>query len=171
MNRTHQLKNLLSVVIVFSLVIIGITILSLIYGLATGNLSRMNIKIGEMKMEHLNLTLLLAIAFVVIGYAFFMYAIYQLKHLVSLFVAKDFFSDRSVKTLRTIGSSLLISSFLIPIPLYLYSALSTNNLPIQLGTISPESVVFSFIIALFFLILSAVFNEAKTIKEENELTI
>jgi len=171
MNRIHQLKSILTTVIVFSLAIIGITILSLLYGLATGNLSRMNIKIGETKIEHINSALLLAITLAVIGYAFFMYAIYQLKHLVSLFVAKDFFSDQSVKTLRTIGSSLLISSFLIPFPLYLYSAFSTNNIPIKLGTISPESVAFSFIMALFFLILSAVFKEAQTLKEENELTI
>ena len=171
MNTIHQLKSILTAVIVFSLVIIGIMTLSLCYGLITGNLSRMNMEIGDSKIDSIDVGLFVVILFVVLGYAFFMYAIYQLKNLVSLFIARNFFSDCSVKTLSAIGSSLLLSSFLIPLPLYLYTVFSTNNIPIKLGALNPESTVFSFIIALFFLILSAVFKEAQTLKEENELTI
>lgn len=171
MNRIHQLKSILSVVIVFSLVIIGITMLSLLYGLITGNLSHMNFKIGDTTLDHVDSKLGIASIFVAIGYAFFMYAIYQLKKLVSLFVANNFFSDRSVKTLRTIGNSLLVSTFLTSAPIYLYTVLCTKSTPIKLGALSPDSIVFSFIIALFFIILSAIFKEAQTIKEENELTI
>ena len=98
-------------------------------------------------------------------------SIYELKKLIAMFVRKEFFTDLSVKTLKAVGVSMLVSSVFIMVPTYIYSLLNDATIHLSMSTIRPESMAFSIIISLFFVILSYIFNEAKIIKDENELVI
>ena len=171
MKKIYQLKSILDLVIVFSMMIIGFVIIGLTYGLVTGNMGKMNIAFQGQKIDSLDSFLLSIIVVMIIGYAFFMYSIFQLKKLVNLFIKREFFTDLSVKTLKMIGVTMLTSSILLTIPVSLYAAFGAADFKIMLGSLTPDSMVFPFIIALFFIILSSIFNEAKRIKEDNELTI
>ena len=172
MKKIYQLKTVLDLVIVFSMIVIGVSIFGLLYGLFTGNtITKMNITIGDQKIDQVDTALTIVIAFMVAGYGLFIYSIYQLKKLVGVFVKKEFFTDFSVKTLRTIGVSMLASSIFILLPAYMYAILNDATIHMKMSSISTESMAFSIIISLFFIILSYIFNEAKIIKDENELVI
>lgn len=171
MKKINQLKTLLDLVIVFSIVVMCISLLGLIYGLITGNMSKMNVTILDEPIKEIDAFLAVVCVFMVVGYSLFIYAIYQLKKLVDMFVRKEFFTDLSVKTLKLIGVSMLVSSILVVLPAYIYGAMNSATIHLKLNTIKPESIVFSIIISLFFIILSYIFKEAKIIKDENELVI
>jgi len=171
MKKIYQLKSLLDLVIVFSMIIIGFTLIGLLYGLLTGNLSKWDFSIQGQKIHTVDAALGILIILIAIGYGFFMYSIFQLKKLVTLFIKKEFFTDLSVKTLKAIGVTMLGSSLLIAIPNYLYGIFGNADFKITIASLSPASMIFTFIMALFFIILSSIFKEAKIIKDENELTI
>ena len=171
MKRIYQLKSILDVVIVFSMIIMVVSLLGLLYYLVTGNMNKINVTISDQKIDHIDSVLAVVIVLISVGYGLFIYSLYQLKKLVELFVRKEFFTDLSVKTLRVIGVSMLISSVFMVFPAYVYGVLNSATIHLTMKMISPESIVFSIIISLFFIILSYIFNEAKMIKEDNELTI
>ena len=171
MKRIYQLKTILDIVIVFSMIIMFVSLLGLLYYLVTGNMNKINVTIIDQKIDHIDTLLAVVIVLISIGYGLFIYSLYQLKKLVELFVRKEFFTDLSVKTLRFIGVSMLVSSFFMVFPAYIYGVLNSATIHLTMKMISPESMVFSFIISLFFIILSSIFKEAKMLKEENELVI
>ncbi len=171
MKKIYQLKTILDIVIVFSMIIMFVSLLGLLYYLVTGNMNKINVTIIDQKIDHIDSILAVVIVLISIGYGLFIYSLYQLKKLVDLFVRKEFFTDLSVKTLRVIGVSMLFSSFFMVLPAYIYGVLNSATIHLTMKMISPESMVFSIIISLFFIILSSIFKEAKMLKEENELVI
>ncbi|GEP50231.1 hypothetical protein FNO01nite_09030 [Flavobacterium noncentrifugens] len=171
MKKIKQFQTILNVVIVFSICIMVISVLGLLMGLMTGNMSKMNVTIHGQEINHVDAVLTIVILLMATGYGFFIYSIYQLKKLIDMFIRKEFFTDLSVKTLRIIGVSMLASPILIQVPGYAYGILNSATIHLKISSISPESIAFSIIISLFFIILSYIFNEAKIINDENELTI
>ena len=171
MKKIYQLKSILDVVIVFSMVVMIVGLLGLLYGLVTGKMTKMNVTIGGHPIEDFNATLAIVTILMAIGYGLFIYSIYELKKLIAMFVRKEFFTDLSVKSLKAVGVSMLVSSVFIMVPTYIYSLLNDATIHLSMSTIRPESMAFSIIISLFFIILSYIFNEAKIIKDENELVI
>jgi len=171
MKKIYQLKSILDVVIVFSMVVMIVGLLGLLYGLVTGNMTKMNVTIGGHPIEDFNATLAIVTILMAIGYGLFIYSIYELKKLIAMFVRKEFFTDLSVKSLRAVGVSMLVSSVFIMVPTYIYSFLNDATIHLSMSSIRPDSMAFSIIISLFFIILSYIFNEAKIIKDENELVI
>jgi Protein of unknown function (DUF2975) len=171
MKRIYQLKNILDIVITFSMVVMVVGLLGLLYGLITGNMSKMNVTIGSERINHFDATFIVVALLIAFGYGLFIYSIYELKKLIAMFVRKEFFTDASVKSLKTIGVSMLGSSILIMVPVSIYGVVNDATIHLTMSSIKPESMAFSIIISLFFIILSYIFNEAKIIKEDNELTI
>lgn len=171
MKKIIQLKKLLDFVIVFSAIIIGVLIIAVLFGLVTNNLSSLKFTIQGNKIEHIDTNISILIIACAIGYSFFIGAILKLKKLVNLFVEKHYFSNDSVQTLKIIGMYFLASTLLINLSVFIYNVFSQSSFEFKISTLSPDSMLFSIIISLFFIILSYIFNEAKKIKEENELTI
>ena len=171
MKKIYQLKIILDIVIVFSIFIMCISLFGLLLNLITGNMSKINITMLDQKVTKIDAPLAVVFAFVVIGYALFIYSIFQLRKLEGMFIRKEFFTDLSVKTLKFIGVSMLASSIVTIVPASIYGVVNSAKIQIKMNTISPESMLFSFIISLFFIILSYIFNEAKIMKEDNELVI
>lgn len=171
MKKIYQLKTILDIVIVFSMVVMIVGLLGLLYGLITGNMSKMNVTIGGERINHFDATFIFIALLMASGYGLFIYSIYELKKLIAMFVRKEFFTDSSVKSLKTIGVSMLGSSLLIMVPAYIYGILNDATIHLTMSSIRPESMAFSIIISLFFIILSSIFKEAKMLKEENELVI
>lgn len=171
MKKIYQLKTILDIVIGVSIVMMAASLFGLMISLIIGNTSKMNVTIGGEKIDHFTTGLAVVAVLMAIGYSLFIYAIFKLKRLVTMFMRKEFFTDLSVETLRIIGISMLASSVLTLLPGYIYGLVNQATIHVKMNSISPESMAFSIIISLFFIILSYIFNEAKVIKEENELVI
>ncbi len=171
MKKIIQLKQLLDFFIIFSAVIIGFLIAISLFGLATNNLSNFKFSIQGIKIETVTTSIALLIIVISIGYLLFILAILKLKKLISLFVYKQYFTEQSVILLKSVGKYFLFSIIIINAALFCYNTFENSNLILNLSTLSPDSMVFSIIISLFFIILSYIFNEAKNLKDENELTI
>ncbi len=171
MKKIIQLKQLLDFVIIFSAIIIGFLIAISLFGLATNNLANFKFSIQGIKIETVSISIALLTIVISIGYLFFILAILKLKKLISLFVDKQYFTEQSVILLKSVGKYFLFSTIIINVAIFCYNTFENSNLILNLSTLSPDSMVFSIIISLFFIILSYIFNEAKNLKDENELTI
>lgn len=171
MKKILQLQNLLNLVLWFSIAIIGLIIAAMIYAIAAHDLSKLNFNIHGVKIQTLDLPMAVFIGLVMIGYGFFMAALFQLKTLVSLFVGRHFFTDETVRALKKIGSFLMLAALLMMIPAFLLENYLNAAADVRIGSVSPESFFFLVIISLFFTTLSYIFKEAKRLQEESELTI
>lgn len=171
MKKIQQLQTLLNLVLWFSMAIIGIVITAVVYGVATQSASKLNFTMHGLKIDTFDPSTILLIFFTLIGYSFFIAALYQLKVLVSLFVDRHFFTAATVKALRRIGAFLMVAALLMIIPVFLYESFRSGNADIRISSVGPESFFFLIIISLFFTTLSYIFKEAMRLQEENELTI
>lgn len=169
MKRIYQLRDLLDIVIWGTIILSGLVALGLLITAISGN----NIEFKVLGEEPQEFTVYIGIATLLVatGYVFFFLALFKLKNLVSHFVRKEFFIQKTVSLLKNIGRDLLISVALIYVPTYIYKTLFAGKLNFQIGTISPDSFFFLIVMGLFFLTLGYIFQEAKKMKEENELTV
>ena len=105
---------------------------------------------------------------VIAGIAFFIYALYIFKQTLNLFLKKRIFNPDVIKNFRLIGRSVLLGYILSGGGSILYN-LSRNEGSIDFNFIAES--IFTICLGLFFFVLSEVFQTAKNIKEENELTV
>jgi uncharacterized membrane protein len=105
---------------------------------------------------------------IVAGIAFFIYALYIFKQTLDLFLKKRIFSPDVIKNFRLIGRSILTGYLLSGGGSMLYS-LSRNTVSIDFNFIAQS--IFIICLGLFFFVLGEVFQTAKNIKEENDLTV
>ena len=169
MKKIYQLKSVLDITLWLSIAVLGLSVAAIIAG-AFMPLD-LNFTIRGTRVDRIDLPLGIVIAFSVTGYIFFMAALLKLQKLVTRFVNREFFSSVVVALLHKIGVNLMISAFLLHIPPYVYEIVGKNTLNIQFASVNPESFFFLIIMALFFITLSYIFDEAKNLREDNELTV
>lgn len=101
----------------------------------------------------------------------FLYSIYLLRKVVSLFQKREIFNDQVVRLFDKIGKLIIVSSLISNISLFIFKIVEKNqtNLTLDLG--SYDSFLISISLGLFFIVISTVFKIATRMKEENELTI
>jgi hypothetical protein len=105
-----------------------------------------------------------------ISYLFFVYGIYQLRQLLRLFEKRMIFEQATIWLLNQIGGGFLISSVLGGIALFVYNSFHRGSASLDFSS-GFSSFLFTMSLGLFFMVLGEVFNIAKTMKEENELTV
>ena len=171
MKKIYQLHSTLNLVLWFSMTIIAFTVIGVVYAVATNNVSKLKFKVSGQEITAFDTSIILVLLITMVGYVFFLLSLYQLKRLVKLFVNKHFFTLESVRTIKKVGSFLMAATFLIYVPAGFYALFFAGDVNIKLGSISPESFFFLLIIALFFITLSSIFEQAKQIQDENEFTI
>lgn len=166
MKRIYQLKDLLDLVIWGSLIICGFVGLVVVFSWFD-----LHIVVLDKEISEFSIPLAALILLSLIGYVFFFLALFKLKKLLSHFIKKEFFSAETIFLLKSIGRYLLMAMVLFYVPIYGYTFLFKNSFSMKIEPISPHSFFFLLIIGLFFLILGYIFQEAKVLKEENELTV
>ncbi|MDV6167545.1 DUF2975 domain-containing protein [Flavobacterium sp. DG1-102-2] len=102
------------------------------------------------------------------GISLFIYALYIFKETLGLFRKKRIFSPDVIKNFRLTGRSILVGFVLIAGGSMLLS-ISRNTLSIDFNFIAES--IFVICLGLFFFVLAEVFQMAKNIKEENDLTV
>lgn len=171
MKRIYQLQNLLNIVIWGSFIVMGIAVLFLLFAFISGDYSNIGFIFNGEKTNHLDMFQVIVTLFYSIGYLFFFMAIFKLKSLVTFFAKKSFFTESTINLSKKTGWFLLLSTAFLYLPPFIYESFTAETTKISLKAVSPESFLFLIVIGLFFLTLSAIFQEAKHAKEENELTV
>ncbi len=101
----------------------------------------------------------------------FVYSVYLLRKVVSLFQKREIFNDQVVHLFNLIGKLVISSSLISNVSLFIYKFIVKDhaNLSIDLG--GYDSFLISVSLGLFFMVISVIFKIAINMKEENELTI
>lgn len=107
----------------------------------------------------------------VIGSLLFLYSIYLLRKVVVLFQKREVFNDEVIRLFNLIGKLIVISSIIGSFSIFLYNTIERNHLGLSLDFGSYDSFLISVSLGLFFMVISEVFKVAKTMKEENDLTV
>ncbi|MEC5164906.1 hypothetical protein RCH18_000628 [Flavobacterium sp. PL11] len=135
--------------------------------------SNFNIPI-EIKGQVINTNSIIAkvtvVANLVSGFLF-LYSIYLLRKVVSLFQKKEIFTTIVIDSFSKIGSCIIASALISSISVLVYKAVEKSFTRISLDFGGYDSLLIAVSLGLFFMVISEIFKIAKSIKEESELTI
>lgn len=100
------------------------------------------------------------------------YTILILRKLIRNFFKGKFFTRYQIDSLNLIGHLITLITIVRGLTSFLAEVLLKNTLQLRLGLdLSFTSFWFVLAIGLFFIYLSKLFDNARTMKEENELTV
>ena len=129
-------------------------------------------RIHEDLIHSLNTQVYIIFGFVILSRIIFIYTIIKLKLLVGRFFKGDFFSEEQIQIIDVIGKSIIVVAILDTIPSFIYKTFfeeSPRTVNYDLASI--DSFWFITALGFFFIFLSKIFQNAKILKEENELTV
>ena len=106
------------------------------------------------------------------GLVLYTYALYLFRKTLTLFKDYKFFDDQVIINFDRIGKAIITGFFITTIPIYLYTMFTETVFLLK----NDESwftgdTLFTLVLGLFFIVLSEVFRSAKTMQEENDLTV
>lgn len=109
----------------------------------------------------------IALVINVFNFGLLLYALYFFRKLLSSFLKRIIFEDTICLLLSKIGNLVILASFIQLFSDFI-TKLSKHEVGIEFGY---GPFLYMLVLGLFFKVLSEVFKIAKTMKEENELTI
>jgi hypothetical protein len=173
MKKLQKLKMswdiLLSVYTMLTIISTALLLVALLFN----DLPNINSLIGENKISAIDNYIRILVVLMAVGNVMYIIVLFKLKKLIDLFMNNHFFTNDSINLLKQIGNYLSYSTLLIYLPSYFYNNFinfaNTNGVFAQ--SLSKTAFLFFILLGMFFLILSYIFEEAKTIKEENDLTV
>jgi len=104
------------------------------------------------------------------GTLLFIYAIVVLRKVIKLFMRNEIFTNGVIVHFRTIGKCIIASALLTSLPMFFYNLITEVSLGIEF-TGGFDSLLLSVSLGLLFIAIGEIFQKAKNIKEENELTV
>ena len=169
MKKLRLLQTVLDVFWFSSIIAVIAIVLFLGYTLVNGPI---NIPINVNGEPHsmVSLTSKVILFFIVVAYFIFVFGIYNLRKVLVLFSNKMIFEEDTIALLNKVGKSFLFSSLIIFVPLFFYNVIERGETKIEFGG-GFSSFLFASSLGLFFMVLSEVFKVAKTLKDENDLTV
>lgn len=165
------LKTILDILFLF--VIFGTVIFLILVGIFMWNSEgSLPFRVNDNLISSLNAEAYTVLGFVLVSRLLFIYTVYKFKYLVRLFFKGKFLSVEQVKLIRIIGRLIILVALLNTVPKVIYQTFfEPSPRRVDYGLASVDSFWFIIAIGLFFLFLSKIFENARLMKEENELTI
>jgi hypothetical protein len=167
MRKLPLLKSFASILFALSMIVLFFAVPFIILWLFMPE--RVPFKLDGEPMTTVTAELVILLISLVIGLGFFAYALYLFKTNLGLFEKKKIFDATVIKNFAQMGKAILLGYLFCAVPVTLYKILAKNATEIDF-----EFILDSLFIAglgLFFIVLSEVFQMAKNIKEENDLTV
>ena len=168
MKSLQPLKTLINFLfIIICVVFTGISI-ALFYVALSGNLEFLSIEANsQIEIFSKIITLILVFALQVMS-------IYYLREFIKDVSPQNLFTIQQIKWLSKTGKLMILATIVYTALNFLMKVIFENRIEISVLNNSENlfyNEIFLLIIGLFFLFLSHVFNSARILKEENELTI
>ena len=167
MRKLYLLKAIIDFVWIMALISVPFLLIFVGYLLISNEPFDVPITMNGIKITVLDLNAKIVLFFATLSYVVVMYGLYLFKKLLQLFQLKIIFDDQIIFHFKRIGNLLIISGFLSGIPAFLYKV-TQGEIKIEIGA---NPFLYLISLGLFFMVLSEVFKIAKTMKEENDLTI
>lgn len=170
MKKLQILKTVLDIFFVFLIIAIIAMFIFIPYIIYSDEVIDIPLKINGVNVvaKDWSTKMLLMLCFV--AYCFFVYGIFQLRKVMVLFSKRIIFDYQVVQLLNQVGKCFLAASLITSIPLFIYNLIHRSHADIEFGG-GFSSFLFSASLGLLFMVLSEVFNIAKNLKEENDLTV
>jgi hypothetical protein len=160
---------LLSIYTMYAIISTALLLVALFFN----DLPNINGLFGGNTIQSIDNYIRIIVVLMAVGNIMYIIVLFKLKKLIDLFMKNDFFSNASILLLKQIGTYLSYSTLLIYIPTYFYNLFINhqNTTGVFAQSLDKTAFLFFTLLGVFFLILSAVFEEAKRLKEENDLMI
>lgn len=113
---------------------------------------------------------ILYIIALVVGFGFFTYALHLFRKTLDFFSKKIIFDTRVITSLNQCGKAILTGYFICIGAEFLYKMITHQMIEFKLN-FSLDGTIAIISLGLFFIVLAEVFQMAKKIKEENDLTV
>ncbi len=147
------------------------SIMSVLVTLGFG-ISTDSFNIGGQRFDDLNPTIITFMIFTLLRPITFFIAVYHIKQLASSFIKGEIFSDPTSRNLKMIGYGFILYSVVESIGEYLNSIVNNIGDTIMSGNFMGfNSAWFQFTLGLLFVFMDRIFQNAKALEQENELTI
>ena len=114
---------------------------------------------------------LVVIVLSAIGAFFFIYAIFLIRKVIHCFLKNEVFTDIVIGHFKLIGKCVIASAVLTSVPMFFYNMIQRNNLGIEFTGGGFDSLLLSTSLGLLFIVIGEIFQKAKNLQEENELTV
>ena len=168
MKSLQSLKTLINFLfIIICIVFTGISI-ALFYVALSGNLEFLLIEANsQIEIFSKIITLILVFALQVMS-------IYYLREFIKDVSPENLFSKKQIQSLSKTGKLMIYAVIIYTALNFLMKVIFENRIAISVFNNSENlfyNEIFLLIIGLFFLFLSHIFNSARKLKKENELTI
>ena len=171
MKQPILLKTVLDICFIF----LAFTFVASLIGTAVGfytNEFPINIEIGGNSAHNPSITTVSLLIIKVVVSGLVLFTIYLLRQLVRNFFKGKLFNNYQIAALNLIGQLIILSTLLGTITDFLSDLLLSDSA--RLGfyfDFSFGSFWFILALGLFFIYLSKIFDNARKMKEENELTV
>ncbi|RDI08593.1 DUF2975 domain-containing protein [Flavobacterium sp. AG291] len=166
MTQLRTLKLLVQILFALSLILMFFLIPFMLLSIVTPESIPFKIN-GEMAKD-ISVASKLTLFIVVAGFASFLYALYIFKQILILFEKKKVFDTSVITNFKKIGRIIYGGGVLLIIGSVSFR-LTQGEAAMDLDFII--DLIFIFALGLFFEVLSGVFQWAKNLKEENDLTV
>jgi len=167
MKKLNFLKAIVDFVWIMALISIPFLVFFIGYLLVSKETFDIPIKMNGIEITVLDLNAKLALFIATASYIVIIYSLFLFRKLLHLFQLKIIFDEKTIFYLNRIGGLFIISGLLSGIPAFFFK-LAEREIKIEIGS---DSLLYLISLGLFFMVLSEVFKIAKTMKEENELTV
>jgi len=167
MRKINFLKTIVDIVWIFSLLIIPIFMVLLLFIIFGNESFDIPLKINGNRLLVVDYASKMILFSAMILSLLILYGLYLFKKLLRLFQLKIIFDSQVVQLLSQIGYVIIICAILSGVSSFLFTFFNEETLTLSLEL---NTNVLLFSLGLFFLILSEVFRIAKGLKEENDLT-
>ncbi|HEX8269881.1 MAG TPA: DUF2975 domain-containing protein [Flavobacterium sp.] len=106
-----------------------------------------------------------------IGAFFFVYAIFLLRKVLQAFLRNQIFEDDVIRNFKLIGKFIIAYALLTSVPMLIYRMVQENHFEVGFTGGGFDSLLLSVSLGLLFIVIGEIFQKAKNLKEENELTV
>ncbi|WP_435578083.1 DUF2975 domain-containing protein [Gilvibacter sp.] len=166
MKRLNLLKTIVDIIWYLSIPTLFIFVGFVIYMSWTGQ-SFTNTLYGSM-IDLSGFQLVVVLCLSLITYGLLIFSLYLFRKVLQEFKKLQLFNQTVISLLLRIGKLVITAGILMFITKFLTNYWSFNKITVSL---SPNDLLIYGGIGAFFLVLSEVFDRARLLKEENELTV
>lgn len=170
MRKLNILKTVLDIFWVFSIIGVIGTIIFIPFYLFDSDMN-IPLKINGQLIDSQTLFSKIIVIITIFSALLFIYCVYLLRKVITMFQKMEIFSDEVVRLLNLIGKLIILSSIISSVSLYIYNSVENKHANLGLDFGASNSLIVSIILGLFFMVISEIFKIAKNMKEESELTI